>query len=128
MRDAVPGEPVRDRIEVRGMRVFGTHGVHEAEKSSPQPFEIDLDLFVDTSTSSSSDDLSDTADYAAAADAVQEVITGPPRNLLEALAAAIVDRILRDQHVLAVTVGLRKLRPPVPHDLDSAGVRVSRSR
>ena len=36
-----------DRIQLRGLRAFGTHGVLPEEKSRAQPFEIDLDLDVD---------------------------------------------------------------------------------
>ena len=117
-----------DLIELRGLRVFGAHGVYEAERSSPQPFEIDLDIVVDTESASHSDDLSDTVDYLGAADVAAEVVAGPPRRLMESLAATIATTVLRDPRVLSVTVGLRKLHPPVPHDLDSAGVRVTRSR
>jgi dihydroneopterin aldolase len=117
-----------DLIELRGLRVFGVHGVHGAERSSPQPFEIDLDIVTDTSAAARSDDLADTVDYLGAADVATAVVAGPPRRLMESLAATIAAEILRDPRVLSVTVGLRKLRPPVPHDLDSAGVRVTRSR
>jgi dihydroneopterin aldolase len=117
-----------DRIELRGLRVFGTHGLLETERSSPQPFEIDLDIVVDTETAADSDDLADTADYSGAADVVAAVIAGPPRRLMESLAGTIATGILHDPHVCAVTVGLRKLSPPLPHDIDSAGVRVTRSR
>ncbi|HUC36612.1 MAG TPA: dihydroneopterin aldolase [Acidimicrobiales bacterium] len=117
-----------DRIELRGLRVLGTHGVHQAERSAPQPFEVDLDIHLDTSAAAASDDLADTADYAAAVDMVAAVMAGPPRRLLESLAGAIAARILGDPRVSEVTVGVRKLRPPVPHDLGSAGVRVTRSR
>ena len=36
-----------DRIQLRGLRAIGTHGVLPEEKSRAQPFEIDLDLAVD---------------------------------------------------------------------------------
>lgn len=117
-----------DRIELRGMRVFGTHGVHEAERRSPQPFQVDLDIEVDVRAAAASDDLSETADYSAAADVVATVIGGPPRRLLESLASSIAAGVLEDPHVLSVTVRLSKLHPPVPHDLGSAGVRLTRSR
>jgi dihydroneopterin aldolase len=117
-----------DRIELRGIRVFGTHGVHEVERRSPQPFEVDLDIFVDTEVSARSDDLADTADYSGAADLVAGVIGGPPARLLESLAASIANGVLADPHVSSVTVTLRKLHPPVPQDLSSAGVRLTRSR
>jgi dihydroneopterin aldolase len=36
--------------------------------------------------------------------------------------------VLADERVERVTVTVRKLRPPVPVDLDAAAVRVVRSR
>lgn len=117
-----------DRIELRGLRVFAVHGVHKSERTSPQPFEVDLDIFLDTERAGASDDLADTADYSVAADVVTEVMAGPPRRLLESLASSIAAGVLADPHVRSVTVALRKLSPPMPHDLVSAGVRVTRSR
>jgi len=107
---------------------MGAHGVHESERSSPQPFEVDLDLFLDTSDAASSDHLSDTADYSAVLDAVAEVVAGRPRLLLESLAAAIADAVLSTPHVERVVVAVRKLDPPVLYELDSAGVRIERRR
>jgi dihydroneopterin aldolase len=36
--------------------------------------------------------------------------------------------ILGDDQVLAVTVSVRKLRPPVPQQLSTSGVRITRRR
>jgi len=117
-----------DRIELRGLRVDGVHGVLEEERLHAQPFEVDLDLFLDTEPAASADDLAATADYAAATDAVVAVVTGPPRRLLESLAAAIADRVLADRRVESVTVVIRKLRPPLAHEVASTGVRIHRRR
>jgi 7,8-dihydroneopterin aldolase/epimerase/oxygenase len=122
------GAAVDDVIEVRGLRVFGTHGVLDAERHTLQPFEIDLRMVVDMARAATSDALADTADYAAAIDAAAAVITGPTHVLLESLADDIAQAILRDRRVKAVTVALRKMRPPVAHDLESAGVRLTRRR
>jgi 7,8-dihydroneopterin aldolase/epimerase/oxygenase len=121
-------EDLGDRIEIRGLRFVAAHGVNEAERRNPQPFEVDIDLYVDTKVAAISDDLADTADYSSAADVAGRVMEGPSRCLLESLAAQIAERILDDRRVERVTVGLRKLRPPLSHDLDSAGVRLTRSR
>jgi dihydroneopterin aldolase/2-amino-4-hydroxy-6-hydroxymethyldihydropteridine diphosphokinase len=48
--------------------------------------------------------------------------------LLETLARAIADAVLSDERVEQVTVSVRKLRPPVPFDIRSAGVRITRER
>jgi len=119
---------VEDRIEVRGLRVDGVHGVLEEEQTGVQPFEVDLDLYLDTAPGAASDDLADSADYGAAVDAAVSVITGPSHRLLESLAGAIAELVLADGHVDAVTVVVRKLRPPLAPQVASTGVRIHRSR
>jgi dihydroneopterin aldolase len=119
---------VQDRIEVRGLRVDGVHGVLEEEQTRPQPFEVDLDLYLDTGPGAASDDLAATADYGAAVDAAVSVIAGPPHRLLESLAGAIAGLVLADGHVEAVTVVVRKLRPPLAPPVASTGVRLHRRR
>ncbi|HXQ90039.1 MAG TPA: dihydroneopterin aldolase [Acidimicrobiales bacterium] len=117
-----------DRVEVRGLRVDGVHGVLAEERTTAQPFEVDLDLYLDTAPAASTDDLARTADYAAAVDRTVAVITGPPRLLLESLAGAVAQRVLEDPRVDAVTVTVRKLRPPLAPEVASTGVRVHRRR
>jgi dihydroneopterin aldolase len=110
--------------------VFGTHGVLAEEKSRAQPFEIDLDLSVDLAVASTSDRLDDTVDYAGVAESVSAIVSGPTSyELLEALAGAIaVATLASDLKIEAVTVGLRKLHPPMAIDVDTVGVRITRRR
>jgi len=103
-------------------------GVPDVERARPQPVELDLDLVVDAAAAAAGDDLAATADYAAALDAVAAVVTGSAYRLLEALAEAVAAAVLRDRRVEEVGVSLRKLQPPVPYDLGSAGVRITRRR
>jgi dihydroneopterin aldolase len=57
------------------------------------------------------------------------VVTDEHHALLERLAARIGDEVLAaDPRITAVTVAVRKLRPPVPFDLATAGVRLTRAR
>ncbi|MDA8070858.1 MAG: dihydroneopterin aldolase [Actinomycetota bacterium] len=123
---AAPADP--DRLELRGLRLTGTHGVLPEERERPQPFEVDLDVVLVHRCAVEHDELTGTADYGAVVDAVAAVVGGPSHQLLESLAAAVADAVLADPAVAAVTVTLRKLRPPVPHQLTSAGVRLTRSR
>lgn len=117
-----------DRIEIRGLVVDAVHGVHEEERAAPQPFEVDLDLHVDMAPAATGDDLARTADYSQAVRPATAVLAGPPRRLLETLAEEIAAAVLADPAVAAVTVAVRKLRPPVPERLASAGVRLTRHR
>ncbi len=111
-------------VELRGLRVLGTHGVLAEERARPQPFELDLDLEV----VATADDLAATADYGAAAATAAAVVAGPSHQLLEILADSVAAALLDHDGVLSVTVVVRKLRPPVPLDLASAAVRVTRRR
>lgn len=113
---------------MRGLRVDAAHGVTDDERAEKQLFEVDLDLYLSLSAAGASDDLADSADYAAAVEAALSVLQGPPRRLLEALAAEVAEAVLADERVDAVTVAVRKMRPPLPHPLASAGVRLTRRR
>jgi dihydroneopterin aldolase len=116
-----------DRIQLRSLRVLGTHGVLEEEKARPQPFQLDLDLTVDLALAAATDRLSDTVDYGEVARAAAAIVSERSFELLEALAGAVAGAVLAsDLRITAVTVYLRKLRPPVPLDLGTVGVRITR--
>ena len=119
-----------DRIELRGLRAVGTHGVLAEEQQRAQPFEVDLDLVVDLRPAGVSDALADTVDYGSVADVVAGTVSGPRSfALLEALAWHVADAVLDvDHRITQVVVALRKLRPPLAVDIDTVGVRVVRTR
>jgi len=121
-----PSSGERDRIELRGLRILGVHGVLAEEQARLQPFEVDLDLEADLGVAGRSDRLEDTVDYGALSERVATVVREERHALLERLAERIAETALADRRVTAVTVTLRKLRPPVPEDLGTAGVRIVR--
>lgn len=114
------------RIELRGLRLVGVHGFLPHEQERAQPFEVDIDIDADLSAAAASDDLADTLDYGALANAAARVVTGEQWKLLERMAARIAEEISADDRVRSVRVTVRKLRPPVPLDLASAGVSITR--
>ena len=120
--------PRADRIELTGLRVLGTHGVLDEERRRAQPFELDLTLVADLSTAERNDRLADTVDYAAAVDHAVGVVSGTASfSLLESLAGAVADAVLAgDDRIVSVEVALRKVRPPLPADIASVGVRITR--
>jgi 7,8-dihydroneopterin aldolase/epimerase/oxygenase len=120
---------VPDRIELRGLRATGRVGVLPAEREADQPLELDLDLTVDLAEAAASDDLADTVDYGGVCDAAVAALRAGHVDLLERLASRVVDAVLAvDARIAAVDVIVRKLRPPVPHDLATSGVRLVRRR
>ena len=57
-----------DRISVRGIEVFGHHGVLPEERENGQLFIIDLEIRTDVSNAAATDDLEETIDALAAQD------------------------------------------------------------
>ena len=111
-----------DVIELRGLRVLGTIGALPEEQGRAQPFEIDLDVHADLGPSGQSDVLADTLDYGRLVAAAHDVVATERHQLLERVAQRIADAVLAvDRRALAVRVTVRKLRPPVPYDLDTRG-------
>jgi 7,8-dihydroneopterin aldolase/epimerase/oxygenase len=117
-----------DRIELRGLRFLGCHGALPEEAVRAQPFEVDLDLFTDLSHAGASDALDSTVDYGALCEVVRTVIEGAHATLIEHLAEQVAERALEVAGARAdsVVVAVRKLRPPVPFQMASAGVRIRR--
>lgn len=117
-----------DRIELRGLVLSAVCGALPEERERAQPLEIDLDVVADLAPAGVSDELSDTLDYGAIVASVARVVADLEPVLLERLAEAVADAVLADGRALAVTVAVRKLRPPVPEVLATSGVRISRER
>lgn len=122
---ATPG----DVIELRGLRLAGVVGVLPHEQAQAQPLELDLDINLDLAIAGSSDDLGDTVDYGALCAATEQVVSTTSYALLEALAERVAATLLTaDRRIAAVTVSVRKLRPPVAQQLTTSGVRITRER
>ncbi len=118
-----------DRIELRGLHLSGIVGVLPQEQAEAQPLEIDLDITLDMADAGASDSLTDTADYGALCDVTEQVVTTTNFQLLETLAQRIAKEVLAvDRRITAVTVSVRKLRPPVAQPLRTSGVQITRTR
>ncbi len=117
-----------DRIVLRGLRVRGRHGVMPAERRDGQDFVIDLTVWLDLARAGATDALSDTFDYGALGRRVAEIVAGPPRDLIETVAAAIADEILTDERVSVVEVAVHKPNAPIPLPFADVAVVIRRDR
>ncbi|MGB4835259.1 MAG: 2-amino-4-hydroxy-6-hydroxymethyldihydropteridine diphosphokinase [Nostocoides sp.] len=118
----------RDRITLTGLRARGRHGVFDFEKRDGQEFVVDVELRADLSVAGASDDLADTVNYAEVAQAVIARVTGPPYDLIEALAEAIAADCLALPGVARAAVTVHKPAAPIPHTFDDVSVRLVRAR
>ena len=112
-------------IELAGMTVYGFHGVLERERREGQPFVFDVWLTVGEAAARS-DRIEDAVDYRRVAAAVEEVSSRTRFNLLEALAAAAADDLLRRFPVSRVRVRVRKPRVELAAPVEYAAATVER--
>jgi 7,8-dihydroneopterin aldolase/epimerase/oxygenase len=119
----------RDRIELRGLRVRGNHGVFDHEKRDGQDFLVDLRVWAALAVAGRSDQLADTLDYGALAELTAHIVAGPPYNLIEALAARIAEQVLAsDQRIDALEVTVHKPSAPIPFTFADVAVTIHRTR
>ena len=131
LNDSGYGEagPPPDVITLRDLRVAGVVGVLPEERTRAQPLSIDLEIETDLTRAGMSDQLNDSVDYGAVCDSVVAIVVDNAPFLLERLAHLITDDLFAEFDLIdSLTVEVRKLRPPVPHDLGTSGVRITRRR
>ena len=118
-----------DRIILEGMQFYGYHGSNVEERDMGQPFVVDLEAEVDLQPPGRSDQLEDTVNYTHLYRISKEVVEGPPRNLIEAVAENIAQQALEFHSVAGVRVRVKKTRPPIKGSiLSGVAVEVYRTR
>lgn len=122
------GEVMADKIILQGMEFYGYHGTLPPERELGQRFAVDLELFLDLAEAGRLDDLSATVDYAKVFALVEELVTGPARQLLERLAEDIAAAVLERFPVEEVLVRVKKPAAPLRGRLDYAAVEIRRKK
>ncbi|MGX7825695.1 dihydroneopterin aldolase [Actinokineospora sp. 24-640] len=117
-----------DRITLTGLRVRGHHGVFEHERRDGQDFVVDITLWIDLARAAETDAIADTVHYGELAERAAAVIAGPPRDLIETVAAEIAEAEMADDRVHAAEVTVHKPGAPIPLAFADVAVTVRRSR
>eukprot|EP00955_Chlamydomonas_euryale_P088599 364397-Chlamydomonas_euryale.AAC.6 len=80
-----------------------------------QPFEVDTTVTCDLRMAGQTDHLDATVNYAKVHNIVKDIVTGPPRQLIESVAEAICARVLEEvRWLLTLMLGLRLVLKVVP--------------
>ncbi|MEW6065560.1 MAG: dihydroneopterin aldolase [Bacillota bacterium] len=120
---------MKDKIILKGMTFYGYHGVLPEEQRLGQLFEVDLELLTDLKPAGDSDDLKRSVSYADVFETVEQVVTGPPRRLLEAVAESISRRVLQQYPpVQEVKVVVKKPGAPIRGKFRYMAVEINRQR
>lgn len=102
-----------DSIIARGLTFYGCHGVLSEEKNNPQPFKVDLELFLDLLEAGNRDDLQYTIDYAQVFSIVKKIVENEHFELIETLAEQIAAKLLASFAIAAVEIVVSKPHAPV---------------
>lgn len=116
-----------DRICIKGLEVFGKHGVLPEENTLGQKFVISATLFCDTRQAGRTDDLKDSVNYAQVSKLLKEETEGNVFQLVEALAWHLAKQVLlRFKQVQQVVVEVEKPWAPVQLLMDTVSVQIQR--
>lgn len=113
-----------DKILIRGLEVSACHGVKDFEKTNPQPFIFDADIYFDFSTASTSDDISDTINYSAASKLIVSITQNNCFNLIEKLAYECAYAVMEQTSASRVVLTVYKPEAPMKLKFKTVGVTV----
>ena len=118
-----------DKIFLRGMTFAAAHGVLPHEKEMRQRFVVDAELLLDLHAAGLHDDLAETVNYAEVYEIVRRTIEGAPKNLIEALAEEIADRVLAAFAMMrSVRITVHKPSAPIHGIFSDVGVCITREQ
>jgi 7,8-dihydroneopterin aldolase/epimerase/oxygenase len=116
---------MKSRIMIKDLVCYSYHGVLPEEQQLGQEFRVSLEMNFDL-PETVEDELESTIDYRLAVEAVQKVMTGRPRLLLETLAGEIAGLLLELPRVNEVKVRVCKPNPPIPGVQGGVSVEITR--
>jgi len=120
---------MRTAIQIKGLQVYGYHGIFEEERRLGQKFVFDIEAGLAPVVTHDDDRLDSSVPYDAMAGAVVEMAGGPAFHTLEALAEAIARGLMHQfPPIETIMIGVWKASPPIPHMMDRIGVSIALSR
>ncbi|WP_164215568.1 dihydroneopterin aldolase [Virgibacillus sp. YIM 98842] len=118
-----------DKILLNKLEFYGYHGLLPEEKKLGQRFYVDAELYAELRKAGRTDDMNDSIHYGAAYDIIEEVVTGEAKNLIEAVAETIAERLLSHFSLLtACKVKVTKPDPPIAGNYQSVAVEIYREK
>lgn len=116
-----------DTLSVNGMKFLGYHGVQNFEKEEGNDFIVDVTFQTDLSGVGESDNLEDAINYTEVQHITAEIMEGESVDLIETLCFRIGEVLYErySNQSKAITVCVRKLKPPIEAPVDHTEVRMS---
>jgi dihydroneopterin aldolase len=115
-------------VFIEGLDIYAYHGVPAEERAIGHRYNIDIELTVD-GTADATDEISDTVDYATAAQIAEKLIRHSQYQTVERLATAVAESLLEAFPLIRqATVTIRKPMPPAPFIAAAVGASVVRKQ
>ena len=113
-------------IKINEIQLFGYHGLYEEEKENGQNFIISLSIDIDYMDKN--DIIDNTIDYTKILNEVKDTFNQKRYNLIESLAVAISDNLMRDKKINFLDISIKKESPPIDAKLNSVEVNLRKTR
>ncbi|MBI5357786.1 dihydroneopterin aldolase [Candidatus Saccharibacteria bacterium] len=114
-----------DKIVIEGLEISCIIGVLPDEREEKQTIIIDVELSVDLSQASKTDDINDTLDYFKIYKDILDLVENSNFYLIERLAQEIAELCLKNDQVKKVKVSVKK--PKALGQAKSVGVQIKRT-
>jgi len=116
------------KIQVNNIKLHANHGCLNEEALIGSWYRVDIEVDVDLTKSSVSDDLEDTVDYVHLNHIVKEEMSVRSK-LLEEVAKRILDRFFLELKMIkSATVSVAKLNPPIGGNVQEVVIILTKER
>jgi dihydroneopterin aldolase len=116
------------KIQVNNIKLYANHGCLNEEAMIGSWYRVDIEVNVDLTKSSISDDLEDTVDYVQLNHIVKEEMAIRSK-LLEEVANRILDRFFLELKMIkSATVSVAKLNPPIGGNVQEVVIILTKER
>jgi len=116
------------KIQVNNIKLYANHGCLNEEALIGSWYRVDIEVDVDLTKSSVSDDLEDTVDYVHLNHIVKEEMSLRSK-LLEEVAKRILDRFFLELKMIkSATVSVAKLNPPIGGNVQEVVIILTKER
>ena len=103
-----------DKITLKSIEYFASHGYYDSEREKGNRFEVDIVAEGDFRKAANEEDLNDTFDYETAEKTASEIMNGTSEKLIETLCSNIGEKLFSmNSSIRSLKVAVRKLNPPL---------------
>lgn len=119
---------IEDKLMVKNMRFWGTHGYFSEENKLGQEFIVDIEIFADMTDMCLKDDLDWDTSYVKLFKAAKKVTTEEEYKLIQRAAYRILEELFANTKATSAKVTLKKPSAPIGGIFDYTACTIERKR